>query len=198
MTNPLGLASALAQQALAVALIRPTGQRSIGTILPNVVVSEKHQDELEMTDHPVEAGATITDHAFKLPATVVIQCGFSASGPATSNPFSLHESVNLSDIYDSLLKLQDPPTLVNVVTGKRLYKNMLIKSIAVETDKETENVLMVTVTCRQVIIATTQNITVPAPASAQTDPETTQAVTNTGAKQLGLVNDKVGTPSPSS
>lgn len=194
----LGLASALAQQALSVALIRPTDQRSIGTILPDVVVSEKHHDELEMTEHPVEAGATITDHAFKLPATVVIQCGFGASGVATSDPFALHAAVNLSDIYDQLLKLQDPPTLVNVVTGKRLYKNMLIKSIAVETDVATENVLMVTVTCRQVIIATTQNFTVPAPASAQIEPQTTQAITNTGAKQLGVVNPKVGTNSPSS
>ena len=193
-----GLASALAQQALSTALIRPTDQRSIGTILPDVVVSEKHQDELEMTDHPVEAGATITDHAFKLPAVVVIQCGFGASGPSTVDPFALHEAVNLSDIYDQLLQLQDPPTLVNVVTGKRLYKNMLIKSIAVQTDVDTENVLMVTVTCRQVIIATTQNITVPAPASDQTEPQTTQSVTNTGAKQLGLVNNAVGTPSESS
>lgn len=182
--NVVGVTTSLAQQVLVNALVRPTARRSIGTLLPQVVVSEKHTDELQMTDHPVEAGATITDHAFKLPAIVVITCGFGKAGPPSDQPFAIRTPVDLNDVYQSLLKLQDPPTLIDIVTGKRLYKNMLVKVISVETDVETENVLMITLTCRQVIMATTQDIVVPAPASAQAEPQTTQAPTNTGAKQL--------------
>lgn len=39
--------------------------RKIGMIVPSVVVSEKHTDTLEITEHPVEVGAAIADHAYK-------------------------------------------------------------------------------------------------------------------------------------
>jgi hypothetical protein len=42
--------------------------RKIGVIIPDVVVSEKHSDTLEITEHPVETGAAISDHAYKRPA----------------------------------------------------------------------------------------------------------------------------------
>ena len=41
--------------------------RSIGTVIPDVVIEEAHRDELIITQHPVEKGATITDHAFARP-----------------------------------------------------------------------------------------------------------------------------------
>ena len=41
--------------------------RKIGMIVPSVVVSEKHTDTLEITEHPVEVGAAIADHAYKKP-----------------------------------------------------------------------------------------------------------------------------------
>ena len=54
-------------------------QRSIGKIIAQITVEEKHHDEIEITDHPVEQGAAITDHAFKKPAEVVIRCAWSNS-----------------------------------------------------------------------------------------------------------------------
>ena len=43
--------------------------RRIGLIVPSVVISEKHNDTLEITEHPVEVGAAISDHAYR------IECG---------------------------------------------------------------------------------------------------------------------------
>lgn len=37
----------------------------IGVLIPSVVVSEKHTDTLEITEHPVEVGAAVADHAYK-------------------------------------------------------------------------------------------------------------------------------------
>ena len=193
-----GALSSAAQWALEYALVKPTAKRSIGTLLPQVVIKERHTDELEMTDHPVEAGATITDHAFKLPAVVVIECGFGSAGKSAGLPLSLQQPVDLKAIYDSLRAYQDPPTLLTVVTGKRTYTDMLLKTLVVETDMETENVLRVTATLRQVIMATVQDVTVTAPASAMAEPQTTQSSTNTGTLQVTPTTVPVGTSGASS
>lgn len=63
----------------------PSGRtyRAIGNIIANVTVEERHQDDLEITDHPIEQGAVISDHAFKRPVEVTIECAWSNS-PSTS------------------------------------------------------------------------------------------------------------------
>src|SRR5260363_358530 len=71
----------LIDDALQSVLIR--ARRSIGEIVPNVVIEEVHQDALTITEHPVEQGAAIADHAYVRPAEVVMRCGF---GPATHSP----------------------------------------------------------------------------------------------------------------
>lgn len=84
-------------------------KRSIGSIVANVTVEEHHHDELEITDHPVERGATISDHAYKRPNEVTIVCAWSAS---TMPPKSL-----LGGISGALTnKLTG--TIVNQLTGK--------------------------------------------------------------------------------
>ena len=60
--------------------------RRIGILIPSVVVSEKHSDALEITEHPVEKPTTnsasgfIADHAYKRPSEVTMECGFAGGG----------------------------------------------------------------------------------------------------------------------
>ena len=68
-----------------------------------------------------------------------------------------------------------------MVTGKRLYSNMLIRALEVTTDKTTENVLSAVLTLREVLISQTQQITV-ADKTNMTDGASTSAVLNTGNK----------------
>ncbi len=56
-----------------------TGSRQIGTLIPDVVVREAQRDEMVITDHPVETGAAISDHAFLRPVEVEMQVGWSDS-----------------------------------------------------------------------------------------------------------------------
>ncbi len=51
--------------------------RKIDLLVPDVIISEKHQDTLEITEHPVEIGAEIADHAYKRPAELTMEVGFS-------------------------------------------------------------------------------------------------------------------------
>lgn len=138
--------------------------RKIGVIIPDVVVSEKHSDTLEITEHPVETGAAISDHAYKRPSEVVMEVGFAGGGALLDFASSLTSTSLLGmsprETYQKLLDLQSSRTPFDVVTGKRIYKNMLIRALEVTTDKATENVLSAVLTMREVIITSTQTVQV--------------------------------------
>ena len=133
-------------------LVRP--RRSIGGLYPQVVVEEAHEDSLEITEHPVEQGAAVNDHAFKKPEAVTIRGGVSDSSPGDGDKPS-------QEFYEKLLELQAKREPFDIVTGKRMHKNMLLESLTVVTDPDTENCLMFTAQCREVIIVKTQVASVP-------------------------------------
>jgi len=145
-----------------------------------ITLEEQHHDELVITDHPVEQGAAISDHAYKKPAEVTLTLAWSNSSlsAVTSLQFG-----NYSDfVYKNLLTLQASRTPFDLSTGKRKYKNMLIQALSVRTDEKTENSLIATVHCREVIIVQTTTTTLQ-PAANQSNPQKTAATANTGTKQ---------------
>ncbi len=149
--------------------------RAIGTIIPDIVVEESHRDQIVITDHPVERGAAISDHAFKLPVEVEIRCGFSNSTSGSEG--------YVQEIYQEFLDLQASRQPFDVFTGKRQYSNMLIRSLEVTTDERSEHALYLVAGLREVIIVDTAT-TKAAPQSAQSSPQKTASVINTGSTQL--------------
>lgn len=147
--------------------------RLIGFIIPDVVVEEVHRDQLVITDHPVEQGAAISDHAFKMPSEIEMRCGWSNSTAGTTG--------YVQAVYQELLALQQMRQPFSVFTGKRSYSNMLIRSLEVVTDEHSENALMVTVGLREIIIVSTT--TTSAPKSQQSQAARTTSIGNGGAKQ---------------
>lgn len=168
--------------------------RKIGLIIPSVVVSEKHSDTLEITEHPVEIGAAVADHAYKRPSEVVMEVGFAGGGSLLDfvDTSSIGLSLGLSpqETYQELLDLQSSRIPFDVVTGKRLYSNMLIRALEVTTEKATENVLSAVLTLREVLITQTQQITV-ANKSDMKDGASTSAVSNSGAKTTKPPNNSL-------
>jgi hypothetical protein len=176
-----------------------------GAIAIQCTLEEIHYDEVQITDHPVEQGAQISDHAFNRPAEVVIRAGWSNSGLQSvitdvSDAISLTAAAvlggNLSSLlqtssfnlatqtYQLLLALQQSHQPFTIITGKRTYSNMLMRSLAVTTDEKSENALFVTATCKQVIIAYTQVVPFPNGASAMASPQTNAPSLNQGAQTL--------------
>lgn len=155
------------------ALIR-SGTRSIGFIVPDVVTQEINRDTLIVTDHPVEIGAAISDHAFMAPFVVEMRCGWSDSTAGVVG--------YIDAIYAELQALQQAREPFNVTTGKRAYSNMLISDLLVTTDEHSENTLMVIARLRQVIITSTQ--TTGAPSYAQANPSKTASTSSMGTRQL--------------
>ena len=199
MSAALGYVATGAILAADAILIRP--QRSIGDIVAQVTIEETHHDDVQITDHPVEQGAAITDHAYVLPVEVTIHCAWSNSpsnaniisgliGAATGTVKGVQSLITgnsasqVRDVYDKLVKLKALREPFDVYTGKRKYADMLIKSLSSVTDREHEASLHVTVVLRQVILVRTTSSSVPAPAARQANAASTKPPVGAGIKAL--------------
>lgn len=166
-------------EAVALNLIGPIliRQRSIGGFIANVTIREDHEDELVVTENPVEQGARITDHSFKAPAKLTVDVGYSNSSVQSLGNFNY-----VNDVYAQFLQLQALRQPFDVFTGKRAYNNMLITLLHTITDKDTENSMLLTVRMKQIILVNTQTVSVP-PANKMSTPSATGAPQNLGTGQ---------------
>jgi hypothetical protein len=162
------------------ALIQPSA-RAIGQIYADVTIEENHRDEVIITQHPVEGGGVITDHAYKRPAELEIRCGFSNSTAGYVG--------YVQEQYRALLALQLARQPFTVYTGKRRYRNMLIRGLSVVTDPHSENILMASVALQEIVIVSTQttggqqggSTAAPGANGDQADPASTGGVMNGGS-----------------
>lgn len=203
--NVLGFAESGAVLSLQLLTMRPdrrfVAQDGGSSIVAQATIEEVHQDELEVTEHPVEQGTTIADHAFVRPAELIITAGWSNSsssqgavdaaiGFAATESSAARAVINAVELgvgvigllnggvsevqsaYDNLLAAYQARTLFSVYTGKRPYKNMIIRSLSTTTDKQSENAMLIRIVMRQILIAQTQTVTVP-DSSNMTNPAST-------------------------
>ncbi|CND33900.1 phage baseplate protein [Yersinia enterocolitica] len=165
--------------------------RKIGVLVPSVIIAEKHQDALEITEHPVEVGAAVNDHAYKRAAEVTMEVGFAGGGSlldfVDTSTIGLSLGKSPEEVYQELRDLQESRQPFDVITGKRKYSNMLIRGIEVTTDKTSENVLMCVLTLREVIMSQTDSVMVADKENMQ-EGVSTSAMQNTGTKAPAPAN----------
>ena len=220
-----GFAQAALQMGLTSVLVKPkrglysptlANGKHLPDIIAQVVLEEHHHDELEITDHPIEQGAAITDHAFKRPAEVTLHLGWSNSpssngslanaalGFAAAQSGAVRQVSNVLGvvkaatsiqsllsgnevdqsiyIYKQLLELQSSRATFDLYTGKRVYTDMLCKSLTTETDAKSANSMVVTMVCRQILRVNTQTVTLPK--HTQQEPLMTSTPVNKGGLSL--------------
>jgi hypothetical protein len=179
----------------------PTAEPFVNTLSGYVPISEEHSDVLNITEHPVEQGAQITDHAYKLPAQLTVRIGWSASSSA-GNPVGGSvfgnlalptlagfwavdsSSERLNALYGTLIELQVNRNLLTVTTGRRIYSNMLLKSVSLTTDDKTANALLVTCQLQEIILVDTQVVNVPVNAAGNAAPQSVNPTVEKGAQNL--------------
>ncbi|EOY1421752.1 phage baseplate protein [Yersinia enterocolitica] len=168
--------------------------RKIGLLVPSVIISEKHQDALEITEHPVEVGAAVNDHAYKRASEVTMEVGFAGGGSlldfVDTSTIGLSLGKSPEEVYQELRELQESRQPFDVITGKRKYSNMLIRGIEVTTDKTSENVLMCVLTLCEVIMSQTESIKVADKENMQ-EGVSTSAMQNTGTKAPAPANNSL-------
>lgn len=166
--------------------------RTIMGLFADVTIEEKHKDELIITEHPTEAGASISDHAYMESPELTMKVGWSESAGKLNgyvgNSF-LGGTISLIIVYELLQNLQKSKIPLIVMSGKRLYTNMLIKSLSCTTDKTTEHVLIIDITFKKVIRVMTSETTVLV--ENQASPEATAGVQSRGAVQPVEVNESL-------
>lgn len=162
-------------QPLQTIFIRP--KRLIGEIAVQVVVNEQTTDTLTVTRQPVQQGASIADHAYMEPTSFAHTIYFAASG--FENLFS-SSSDALAQAYKQLLTLQSQAIPFDIVTPKRIYHDMVMTTLTMTTDKNTENCLAIHATYQQIIIVPVLATTVPR--SNQKNPGSNGATQNGGNK----------------
>jgi hypothetical protein len=156
--------------------------RNIGPFVADVTISERHHDEMIITEHPIEVGSVIADHAYKKPIRVIIAVGFSNS---SLNAFG--DPSYVRTVYQNFLTLQQNATPFSITTGKRLLQNMLIEYIDEMTDERSENSLFLILGCKEALMASTQTVSTAqglGQSSNQVIPQSTAAPVPNGTQQL--------------
>lgn len=158
--------------------------RTIMGLFADVTVEEKHKDELKITEHPTEVGAPINDHAYKEAPEVSMKVGWSESAGKLNGLVGdsfLSGNTSLNIVYQTLIQLQESAVPLVISTGKRLYTNMLIKSLGCSTDLQTENVLMIDLTFKKINLVQTSETEVLV--ENQANPAETSGVSDGGTVQ---------------
>ena len=112
--------------------------RNLGGITLDVVINENHTSEVNIPKHPVERGVKVSDHVWREPREVEIECIIQGPG--------------LMDAYQALLDLQEEAEPFDFVTGLKVYENMLIEGLYPVRDKEYGRVLKFSASLQEVII----------------------------------------------
>ena len=133
---------------------------NIGGYFFDGFIDNEHQDDLEITSHPVQNGASVADHAYLKPATLTMHIKMSdVLTDIVPGQFTKDYTRSVS-AYNVLRDLQAQRVPLRVHTRLRAYENMLIKSIVANDDYTTVNGLDCTVTMQEILVAQTQTVKV--------------------------------------
>jgi hypothetical protein len=169
----------------------------------DATLSELHSGEAKITEHPVEAGANVTDHIRPQPVSVQLD-GVITNSPLQQGEYQLTippitplqpQRVRASTTlirgiegpphraeaaYEALEQLRLSGTRCKVVTSLREYDSMVITSIECPRDAQIGDAVRVRVTL--VRIETAESRTVEARDRKQSKPPEAKAKTDTGKK----------------
>lgn len=139
---------------------------AVGPVPIDCIVKLSQEQSLEITQIPVEAGATITDHALLLPRRVELEV-FDEDAAAT---------------WAALAALQESRVPFTIVTGLAVFSNMLIEANIAERTAHTSHVFDGKILLQE-IIQVSQS-TSSSPAQASTGPQ--GAAAGIGGSSLDL------------
>lgn len=142
------------------------------------MVQEQHDDAVTVTEHPVETGSNVADHAQREMASLRLE-GIISDHPIVLNtpePFTspIPPSVpggspdaRAYQAYQEFLRLQQTYALLSVTTELRDYENMMITGIALTRDKTKRHILDIALTLREFRKATLSTTAAPEPVKAK-------------------------------
>ena len=132
----------------------------------DAVLSTEHKGTVTVTQHPVQFGASVTDHAINDPDEVMLSIGMTDTMEGVGNNHSVNAFTQLKAIKEA----RRPVTLVT-----RLYRyvNMLITSLSAPDDYTTMNGLKANIIFTNIEVVQVGTVTVQETVSASKTTSTT-------------------------
>jgi len=145
-------------------LFGKSGQKEIGGVVIDAFVSEKHSMYASVSQYPVEEGYNISDHVTQGPD------GLSISAVVGPQPVKILGGVltltslknQAYQVYEALLVLKELGEPIEVVTGLKVYNNMIIDGMNITRTKDNGQSLEFDMTFSQITIVKSQTTTIPA------------------------------------
>lgn len=153
----------------------------------------EHESDLAITEHPVQTGANISDHAFMKPNILSFEIGMSDVMTdifdSNYNSFS-SEATRSITAYQILRQLQSDRIPINVITKLWTYKNMLIETISAIDSNTTAYGLRATVTLKEIFVASVTTVKISErPHKSEETNEGEQKVKQTDESMLSSFTD---------
>ncbi len=114
----------------------PGRRVAIGAITLDATVRESHEFSATITDHPIEDGGFVTDHVYENPRIVSIE-GEITNSPVVFLNFLGGISDRKIEAYDQLLELYHKRDVLTVVTGLKVYTDMVIANLSFPRNQQT-------------------------------------------------------------
>ena len=139
----------------------------IGDYVIDAAINEDHSFDSDVTDHPVETGADITDNIRAKPVQVTLDCvvsdtpiGAVASlrGNTDDNGQPLYKPS--SDAYATMIAIRDARLPVTIVTSLATFENMALVSLSVPRNAQNGDALRFKATFKQIKFITNDRTTV--------------------------------------
>lgn len=135
---------------------------NIGGLFFDAVIREEHTTKIKMTEHPVQTGANIVDHAYMEPATLTMEVAMSDCMATMVRGKFTEGSTKSVSAYQALLSLQQARLPYQVHTRLNLYKNMLIEEITAPDDYKTLHGMRCTIRLKELFVVEVSETTVSA------------------------------------
>lgn len=161
-------------------------------LLIDVSLSEDHERTAQLTDSPVEVGVDMSDHRRVGPALLTMQSLVAGTTQAIDvdqfrgfdfrRPEDVEDAIRAAmldrpvvrpkDAYAELEQLFAQAKLLTITTELRVYERMAITSLRVHRDSNTGDALVFNATFREVVLASSQIVTITATQTSVKSAET--------------------------
>lgn len=129
-------------------------QSRVGDVFLDATLSETHQYTAKITSYPLEDGRDVSDHIIKDPPELQI------SGIVSDTPLNILSAFNRSvDSFERLVRMFEAKQIITVVTGIKVYLNMVIVSLQVPRNVNSGQSLTFNIDLQRINLDSSVNLT---------------------------------------
>lgn len=122
----------------------------VAGVFLDATISEDHTYVSRVTQFPIENGRVITDHVINEPDTL------SLTGIVSDSPLEILSPFNRSvDAFNRLIRIHELKERITVVTGIKVYDNMIMTSLSVPRNLESGQALTFVMEFQKVLLDST-------------------------------------------